>query len=151
MGKKQLSSLEIEELLLAGEEGSLATVGPEGPYVVAVNYLYWREKIYFHGRKYGQKMKNIAADKRVSFLVYKTNGYRRGLAPCATTALYQSVLVMGEAKVLEPELAAEVLSLLGRKYSPDLADYAIPLEKLAITAVVEICPLKITGKAYEIS
>jgi nitroimidazol reductase NimA-like FMN-containing flavoprotein (pyridoxamine 5'-phosphate oxidase superfamily) len=149
MPKRVLLAAEMEELLTKGEAGILATVGPDGPYAVAVNYLYWNGKIYFHGRKTGQKMENVAQNPKVSFLVYETQGFRRGSTPCAVTTLYRSVVVSGEAKAIEGETAREVLSRLGAKYSPNLDDYAIPSDKLAITAVVEIAIGKMTGKAGE--
>jgi nitroimidazol reductase NimA-like FMN-containing flavoprotein (pyridoxamine 5'-phosphate oxidase superfamily) len=149
MAKRVLKVEEMENLLLAGESGSLATTGPDGPYAVAVNYLYWNGKIYFHGPKTGLKMANIAFDPRVSFLVYESLGYNRGPTPCATGTKYLSVIVRGLAKTVEGETAREALSLMGKKFSPNLTDYSIPLDKLAITTVVEIEIQRMTGKAGE--
>jgi nitroimidazol reductase NimA-like FMN-containing flavoprotein (pyridoxamine 5'-phosphate oxidase superfamily) len=146
MGKRPLGLAEIEKFLNDGQVGSLATIGADGPYVTAVNYVHWNGKIYFHGRKWGRKMENIAHDQRVSFLVYAVDGYKRGATACATSTLYKSVIISGRAKVVEGELAENALKLLGEKFSPGLGDYSIPLDKLAITAVVEIEIEKMTGK-----
>jgi nitroimidazol reductase NimA-like FMN-containing flavoprotein (pyridoxamine 5'-phosphate oxidase superfamily) len=149
MAKRPLKVEEIAKLLTAGEAGSLATTGPDGPYVVPVNYLYWKGKIYFHGPKDGRKMANIALDPRVSFLVYETQGYRRGPTPCATSTLYQSVVVRGRARIVEGQTAFEALTRLGAKFSPDTIGEVIPADKLAITTVVEIEIERLTGKAGE--
>ncbi|MDR0548067.1 MAG: pyridoxamine 5'-phosphate oxidase family protein [Deltaproteobacteria bacterium] len=147
MAKRPLKIDEIEKILTNGVAGSLATTGPDGPYVVAVNYLYWEGKIYFHGPKDGRKMANIAFDPRVCFLAYETTGFRRGATPCAVSTLYRSVVIMGRAQVVAGPIALEALTRLGIKYSPETADAPIPPEKLAITTVVEIAIDHLTGKA----
>ncbi|MDR2422053.1 MAG: pyridoxamine 5'-phosphate oxidase family protein [Deltaproteobacteria bacterium] len=142
-----LGAEEIDKILSAGEVGTMGTIGRDGPYVVALNYLYLNGKIYVHGRKTGRKMDNLAFDPRVSFLVYEAHGYLRGDSPCSISAVYQSVLVTGRAKEIEGEAASAVLSRMSEKFSPDLGDFSIPPDKLAITAVLEIEIDLVTGKS----
>ena len=59
---------EMEDILRECAVGSLATVCPDGaPYVVTVNYIYHKGKIYFHCALTGKKLDNIALDERVCF------------------------------------------------------------------------------------
>ncbi|MDR1083645.1 MAG: pyridoxamine 5'-phosphate oxidase family protein [Deltaproteobacteria bacterium] len=144
--KYKLTEDEITDLLSKGEVVTIGTVGPDGPYVVPVNYVYWNEKIYFHSRKTGRKLDNIAADPRVSLTVYTVSGYFRGPSACATSTLYRSVMGQGLAKVIEGETAEKALLQMAARFNPAVVNPSIPAEKLAMTAVVEITVAQWTGK-----
>ncbi len=141
---KQLSHEDTLALLHRGQEGILGTLGEEGyPYTVVVNYVYYKDKIYFHCAKSGHKLDNIQYHDKVSFTVYD---HVKVLGEELNT-LYQSLTLFGRAKVVET--TEEVLLALIQKYSK----LPLPLAKdmikkeIDITAIVEIEIEHITGKA----
>ncbi|MDR1395536.1 MAG: pyridoxamine 5'-phosphate oxidase family protein [Deltaproteobacteria bacterium] len=144
--KYPLSQPEIEDLLNRAGEGVLGTLGPDGPYTVPLNFVYWNGKIYFHSRRTGQKLRHLASDDRVCFTVWEVQGSFRGPAACTCSTFYQSVIIQGRAVLADPDLAEQALLALARKYAPDLVNPQIPPDRLAMTAVVEITPLAVTGK-----
>ncbi len=141
---KQLSQEDTLALLHRGQEGILGTLGEDGyPYTVVVNYVYYKDKIYFHCAKSGHKLDNIQYHDKVSFTVYD---HVEVLGEELNT-LYQSLTLFGRAKVVET--TEEVLLALIQKYSK----LPLPLAKdmikkeIDITAIVEIEIEHITGKA----
>lgn len=141
---KQLSQEDTLALLHRGQEGILGTLGEDGyPYTVVVNYVYFKDKIYFHCAKSGHKLDNIQYHDKVSFTVFD---HVEVLGEELNT-LYQSLTLFGRAKVVET--TEEVLLALIQKYSK----LPLPLAKdmikkeIDITAIVEIEIEHITGKA----
>jgi nitroimidazol reductase NimA-like FMN-containing flavoprotein (pyridoxamine 5'-phosphate oxidase superfamily) len=149
MLKFSLKPEEIVELLEKERVGHLATIGPDGPYVVPINYVFLNQKIYLHGRKAGgQKLDNIRADQRICFEVHGREDYRSGDSPCKTSTIYRSVIGLGQARILEDGDPAIQEALLGfaRKFAPHIKDPAIPADKMALTAVIELSIDRWTGK-----
>lgn len=141
---KQLSHEDTLALLHRGQEGILGTLGEDGyPYTVVVNYVYYKDNIYFHCAKSGHKLDNIQYHDKVSFTVYD---HVEVLGEELNT-LYQSLTLFGRAKVVET--TEELLLALIQKYS----HMPLPLAKdmikkeIDITAIVEIEIEHITGKA----
>ena len=92
---KQLSEEQTIEILTAGEEGVLATVGEDGyPYAVPLNYIYQDGAIYFHCALNGHKLENIRFNPRVSFCVTADTGI---IAEEFSTR-FRSVVVFGRAE-----------------------------------------------------
>lgn len=60
---------EMEQLLECMPVGRLAVTTAEGPYIVAVNYLFFEGSIYFHSGLAGRKIEALQADPRVCFMV----------------------------------------------------------------------------------
>lgn len=139
----KMSDKDINELLVRGKEGIISTINDNGyPYAIAVNYVYFNDKIYFHCAKQGQKLDNIKTNEKVSFFIYDNVEV---LGEKLNT-LYQSLVIYGRAKVLDA--GDEILKSLVNKYAD------IPQEKLNRmiekeinqTAMVEIKIDYISGK-----
>lgn len=142
---------EVEDLLNGAAVGRVSTLGADGwPYTVAVHYLYWEDKVYFHGLPRGEKLSNLLRDPRVCFEVDRLEGILAdGVeTACQADAAYRSVVLRGEARLVEaPERKREALERLCAKYLPQ----PLPMGEKAVagTAVVEIIPKSITGKKHE--
>ncbi len=140
---KQMSNLASIKLLERGREGVLGTFGDNDyPYTTVVNYVYYKDKIYFHSAKTGHKIDNIKKHDKVSFTVFDNV---QVIGEDLNT-LYQSVTIFGKAKVLDAN--ADVLLALIRKYS-DLDDKTAEgyiAKEIDITAIVEITIDHMTGK-----
>ena len=133
-------------ILAEGEYGVLSTVGENGyPYGVPVNYVFMREKIYFHcANGVGHKLENVRHCPKVSFTVVgKTE-----IMPARFGTKYESVIAFGSAaEVLEEKRQA--LEKLIEKYSPDYREAGQRYidDAIARTAVYSIEVEHITGKA----
>ncbi len=135
----------------AQTHGFLGFTRPDGwPGMVAVNFVRIGRSIFFHGSPEGEKMRSLAADPRVTFLVaddfsiipsYFTNPQMA----CPATQYYRAVLVRGRARILgtRDERAAALQALM-EKLQPDgghqpiTADNPIYIKSLDTTAVIEV-------------
>ena len=97
----------IAAILQKARIGRLATLGEKGyPYIVPVNYVYWREGIYFHCARQGEKLDNIRRHDKVCFevdlpLAYLDTGYDKNMPPCEVGQFYQCVVIRGRAEIID--------------------------------------------------
>ena len=141
--KKELSKEETIQVLEKGIDGVLGTISHTGyPYTVPVNYAYFNGKIYFHSATTGHKIDNINQNEKVSFTVITKND----IIEDEFTTDFQSVIVFGKAKLIEP--SQEILMELIKKYSSSFLKEGKEYVKNAYmsTQLVEISIDHITGK-----
>lgn len=150
---------EIDEFLSGMSFGFLATTGEDGfPHVTPLNYAYANGHLYFHGSYRGEKMKEIAAVKNVSFAVAKEfaiipSYYSDPAMACPATAFFKSVHIRGEAELVKSlHEKAEALTALMRKLQPE-GGYALIspddpayLPELKAVSVVRITIREMTAK-----
>jgi len=150
VAKKEISERKtVEEILAHSAVGRLGTVNGEGyPMVKPLNFVYREGRIYFHSAREGEKIEDIKRDARVCFEVDLPLAFVRGEgSPCKADYRYQSVICTGRARVvegIEEKLAA--LRALMEKYQPEGGYGDFPEEKVALTAVIRIDVLTMTGK-----
>jgi nitroimidazol reductase NimA-like FMN-containing flavoprotein (pyridoxamine 5'-phosphate oxidase superfamily) len=137
-------------LLSRAQVGRLSTINGDGfPYTVAVHFIYESGAFYFHCLPKGEKLDNIARSPKVCFEV---DEMKRVLAqqtgdPCSADTSYESVVALGEAKILEAEgEKRKILESMIAKYTPERKGATIPLSRLQGTAVVKITVTRMTGK-----
>jgi len=142
----------VDALLERAKVGRISTLGADGyPYTVAVHFAVLDGKVYFHGLGQGEKLDNIKNDGRVCFEV---DEYIRLMAdgvtfPCDADAEYESVVIRGNAVVLEDsDLKKTALMEIIRKYMPHLAELPVSDARIQSAAVVQITPVSITGKYH---
>ncbi len=139
----------VEGLLATCAVGRLGTVGAEGyPMVKPLNFVYHEGRIYFHSSREGEKIEDIERDERVCFEVDLPLAFVRGEgSPCNADYRYQSVICTGRARLVEdPEEKLAALRALMEKYQPEGGYGEFPEEKVALTAVIRIDVLTMTGK-----
>jgi uncharacterized protein len=129
MRRKEFSISEQEEInqFLTGMSfGFLATEGDDGyPHLTPLNFAYCNGHIYFHGARAGQKMRELAAKKQVSFAVAKEYAiipsyYSDPKLACPATAYFKSVHIRGTAEPIEDlNEKAEALTALMEKLQPE--------------------------------
>lgn len=148
-----LEKAQIDALLAKAEVATFATLNEDGaPYAIPVHFVHLDGKLYFHGLPVGQKISNFLRDDRVCLTVYDLAGYILGDdgEPCSVNTEYESVIVLGTAKLMEPSDAKNAaLSAVVAKYTPQLAGKPIPEKMVNGTGVIEITPTEITGKYYK--
>jgi len=113
---KLLSEAEAVEILMAGEEGVLATVGKDDyPYAVPLNYAYHEGCIYFHCARSGHKIDNLRHNHRVSFCVVRDTS----VVAAKFSTKFRSAVVFGIAEEVAGAEKEAGLFALVRKYSRD--------------------------------
>lgn len=113
---REVTGSMIEEILLQGEFGTLATISENGyPYTVPLSYVYYDKAIFFHCAKQGHKLNNIQHNNKVSFsIVTDVN-----LLPSEFVTNYKSVIAFGEASEVTGDGKEDALRKLIEKYSAD--------------------------------
>ena len=153
MKKFQLTLEQIDELLHRADTGRLATINEDGyPYVVAMHFVYYNNKIYMHGLPKGQKIDNINRNPKVCFEVDELFGLLTDNIEnaCDTEAEYNSIVNVGNASLLEDlDYKHEVLNKLVEKYTPQFAGKGLPDKMIKGTAVIELDMVKWTGKYHK--
>jgi hypothetical protein len=139
----------VEAILRECRVGRLGTVRADGyPMVKPLSFVYLDGRIYFHSAREGEKMEDMARDDRVCFEVDVPVTFVKAAGdPCGAGCLYRSVIVRGRARVVEErDERLKALKGLMEKYQPEGGYGAFAEEKLAITAVVRIDVIEMTGK-----
>ena len=148
----QLTKEEIDALLERAAIGRFGTVRGDGyPYVTAMHFIYYNGAIYMHGLPKGLKIDNVKANPKVCFEVDELLGLQPGEgAACDTEAIYNSVVVIGTAHILEDiSSKREVLNRLVEKYTPQFAGKELPENMVKGTAVIELQIKECTGKYHK--
>jgi hypothetical protein len=91
----------MELLLERMPVGRLAVTTADGPYAVAVNYLFFEGDIYFHSGREGRKIEALRADPRLCFLVDDPGPQVLSERGCGITQIYESVVCFGRAEFVE--------------------------------------------------
>ncbi len=147
---------EIEDILAKATVGRLATVGEDGyPYITPVNYVYWRDAIYFHCALKGEKLDNIKRHGKVCFEVdiplgYLDTGFDKSMPVCDVGQFYQCVIIRGQAEVIQ-QLAEKIDALNALMAShekvPGFSDIHSDTPAVNLCAVVAVRIESITAKA----
>jgi nitroimidazol reductase NimA-like FMN-containing flavoprotein (pyridoxamine 5'-phosphate oxidase superfamily) len=144
MGKRHVREVTpeiLQELLDRAEVAHLGTIDPDGrPYVVPVNFACLEGRlIYIHGAGEGRKIDNIRRDPRVCLEATASFEVRHGENSCATGARFESVILRGQASVVEdPAVAEKALDAIVAKYAPRHLGTGYRPEPLAATTVIAI-------------
>ncbi len=151
--RRATPSREMELLLERMPVGRLAVTTEDGPYVIAVNYLFLEGDIYFHSGQAGRKMEALRSDSRVCFLVDDVGPQVMFEGGCGISQIYESVVCFGKAEVVEePMEKMRILEKLVQKFAPP--DHPLPPMKdrnIEKTAVIKIVVEAMSGKANALS
>ena len=144
--KKEITDrAQIDAIIRESQVCRLAMTGPEGPYIVPLNFGYDGTTLYFHCAKEGQKMDILQANPQVCFEFDLVDELKEGKGLCSWSMSYRSVIGFGTVRFLdEPQEKQNALQEL-------LAQYGGPRQELqekAVTATAVFCVdiAKITGK-----
>jgi nitroimidazol reductase NimA-like FMN-containing flavoprotein (pyridoxamine 5'-phosphate oxidase superfamily) len=137
-----------KQLLRSAAFAHLAMVEPDGPYVVPLNFAYAENeggpagelhgRVYFHTGE-GRKTDALAADPRVCLSVTDCVVFHQGDSPCADGFSFQSLLVWGDARLIEEGDRRETaLRAIVGKYHPEAAGAPFDEAVLARTLIYEV-------------
>jgi nitroimidazol reductase NimA-like FMN-containing flavoprotein (pyridoxamine 5'-phosphate oxidase superfamily) len=147
------TSREMELLLERMPVGRLAVTTKDGPYIVAVNYLFFEGSIYFHSGLSGRKVEALQADSRVCFLVDEVGPQVLWEQGCGISQIYKSVVCFGKAEFVEDPIEKRgILGKMVQKYVPSGYPFS-PMKDQNVkkTAVVRIAIESMSGKANVLS
>ena len=147
------TSHEKELLLERTSVGRLAVTTEEGPYIVAVNYLFFEGSIYFHSGLSGRKIEALRADPRLCFLIDEVGPQVLWEQGCGISQIYKSVVCFGKAEFVEDLLEKKgILERMVRKYVPSSYPFSpVTDQNIKKTAVVRIVIEWMTGKENVLS
>lgn len=118
----------IEAFLTSARIGYLGLTDGSSPYVIPLNYVWWNNRIYFHGSANGRKVDLIAQNSSACFTISEEYGTIAHPVPAETDTAYMSVVLIGNAElVTDLKEATEALDHLLTKYVPNY--YESPLAR----------------------
>ena len=143
---------EMEALLRRSAIGRLAMTTEDGPYVVAMNYIFVEGCIYLHSGPKGRKVEALLADPRVCFLVDEVGPQVTWEIGCGISQIYESVICFGKAEFVEElDEKRRVLELMVRKFIPKDSPFSLVDGNVRNTALIKIRLEWMTGKANRIN
>ena len=137
----------IREILTRSRVGRLATTGRDGyPYITPVNYVYFKDSVYFHCAHKGEKIDNILTDNRVCFevdipLAYLDLAFDPVRPPCQVHQFYHCVIIRGRAVIVEDpveKVAALNALMASHEGQADFAAITSDTPAVALCTVVAI-------------
>ena len=149
----------INEILQTCEYGTLSLISDVKPYVVALNFVFFENSIFFHGAKEGRKIEAINSNPNAAFLVVKPYSFIPSyfsdtMAACPATQFFASVLIEGKLKFIEDgDKKAEVLNALMKKFQKEDSFEEIAYDKAMYTKMLDkttIIELKIETQSCKI-
>ncbi|MDF2859716.1 MAG: pyridoxamine 5-phosphate oxidase family protein [Neobacillus sp.] len=145
----------INQFLTKARIGFLGLSDEEYPYVVPLNFVWYNNKIYFHGASEGKKADLMKVNANICFTVCEEYGTMAHPVPAHTDTAYMSVMVFGEVThISDWDEATEAMQGLLDKYVPGYYERALSrnhVEKYrsslgSATAVFCLQPEVITAK-----
>jgi nitroimidazol reductase NimA-like FMN-containing flavoprotein (pyridoxamine 5'-phosphate oxidase superfamily) len=114
--KQVLSTNECLDVINRGTSGVLAVIGDDNyPYAVPLSYVYYDNKIYFHGAKTGHKLDAVTKNEKVSFCIIDQDQ----VVPDEYTTYFRSVILFGKARVIDDETEKRnAINMLALRYAP---------------------------------
>jgi len=144
---RAMTRKESERFLKQALVGRLGTSWRNQPYVVPLNFVYDRGKVYLHCSKQGKKLAYLIRNPKVGFEADQLIRIKRSRNPCAFSTYYRSVIASGEARVIKAlRVKAEILKKFVRKYDKSNRKPSFGKEELERVEVVAITVQEITGK-----
>jgi len=150
--ERMMDLKESEKFLTLAQVGRLGTSLKNEPYVTPLNFLYQKNRIYFHCAKDGKKLTNLIENKRVCFEVDEFSGVKsveESAAACSSSAYYRSVVAFGDARIIKSiDDRKKILEKLVAKYLHLKTPSVFNEEMLGKVMIVEIQISQITGKKH---
>ena len=118
--KEVTNQEEVEEILSNALVGRLGTCLNNIPYITPVNFVYDKDKVYFHSALEGRKIENINSNPNVCFEIDKVISIIPGKQrPCASTTEYKSIIIFGDIQIVtDVKEKTFALNKLIEKYAP---------------------------------
>lgn len=149
----------ISEILEKAEFGSLALCFENKPYSLPLNFVEFKNEIFFHGAKEGKKIEMIRNNNFASFSVVESISFLpsyfstedENAAPA--THMYKSILIDGHIEFVEDyDNKAAALSALMKKYQKEGGykplDNEMYTKIINATCLYKLVPNETSAKFY---
>jgi nitroimidazol reductase NimA-like FMN-containing flavoprotein (pyridoxamine 5'-phosphate oxidase superfamily) len=141
----RMEESEIDQFLTHSRVGRVGMSLEDGPYVVPVGYCYEGGEIFFHSCFSGLKMRSMARDPKVCFLVDES---------LSDGSMYKSVIVKGSVEIIDDEerMIPYMQSLINKYRVPVSFDEYISRpgrsreKEMAVVRICVITPTEITSR-----
>ena len=141
----RMEQSEIDQFLVHARVGRIGLSLEDGPYVVPVGYCYEGGEIFFHSCFSGLKMRSMARDPNVCFLVDES---------LSDGSMYKSVIVKGSVEIIDDQerMQPYLQSLINKYRVPVNFDDYISRpgrsreKEMAVVRIGVITPKEITSR-----
>ena len=141
----RMEQSEIDQFLVHARVGRIGLSLEDGPYVVPVGYCYEGGEIFFHSCFSGLKMRSMARDPNVCFLVDES---------LSDGSMYNSVIVKGSVEIIDDQerMQPYLQSLINKYRVPVNFDDYISRpgrsreKEMAVVRIGVITPKEITSR-----
>lgn len=141
---------ELEYVLRKAQILRLGMSGPQGPYVVPMNFGMGEGCLYLHSSPKGKKASILAQNPSVCFEMETDVALVEDDKPCGFTMKFKSIVGYGTVVMLESE-AEKIVGLraiLAHYTDAGFEDEAFPSKVLAKTCVMRLDITSLTGAAH---
>lgn len=145
----------MEEYLSKARTGFLGLSDNHHPYVIPLNYVWYKKCIYFHGANEGKKVRIMEKNNSVCFTICEELGTMSNPIPAKTDTAYWSIMIFGTVEKVEHiDDGRNIMQAMLDKYVPGY--YKNPLSVAHLekyesslgskTLLYKLTPKQITGK-----
>lgn len=136
----------IDDILSKAEICRLGLSNKDMPYVIALNFVYKENVIYFHSAKEGKKIDYIRQNNNVCFEVDTDIELIKSDQACKNSMKYKSIIGFGKAFIIDSvSEKKKALDLLMEKYIK-IAPHEYPENMLNNVCIIKIAIESMTGK-----
>jgi len=156
LGRLEIKSKEkMVEFLNKQEAGRICSIDKDGyPQIIPMNFVYAKDAIYMHSHIKGEKLENIARNRKVGFEVDQSLEFLPSYFTHPTDAsqadtLYISVVIKGTGSIVtDRKEKTFALNALMEKYQPEGGyEKLLPdLEVIDAVAIIKVVPITMRGK-----
>lgn len=146
-GEREITQPErIVSILQAATICRIALCDGQRPYLIPMNFVYFKEQIYLHSAREGKKMEILKKNNHICFEVEGRTRLLPGKTPCSYGMAYESVIGFGEAFLVEDfQEKEEGLAWMMEKYGGTQGAH-FSQQALEKVAVIRIKITELTGK-----
>ncbi len=156
LGRLEIKSKErIIQFLNQESTGRICSIDKDGyPQIIPMNFVYVNDVIYMHSHTKGEKLENIARNKKVGFEVDQYLEFLPSYFTDPTDAsqadtLYISVVIKGHGIIVSDRNEKTfALNALMKKYQPEERYESIrpEMEVVDEVAIIKVIPTTMRGK-----
>ncbi len=90
----------IKEILVKSNICRIALIDEEFPYIIPMNFGYYKNTIYFHCAKEGRKIDLIKKNNKVGFEIEQSHKILKDKKSCKWTTEYRSIIGFGKIVII---------------------------------------------------
>ena len=139
---------ELEAIINRAVVCRLGLSGPDGPYIVPVNFGYSDGSFYIHSASEGQKLDIIRRNNRVCIEIDEASEIRKADIPCNWGFSYSSIIAYGTAEIItsEPDKRT-ALGIIMDQYSDEKQSWEFSERSVNTVVIIKVTVESMSGKS----